>query len=128
MGAFKEFSGEQRAAILEANTAYHDQGSPVSDVDGTTKLGRMDTTRVPHIDHITAKGEGGTNYYFNAQVLPANDNLYKSGEKGRRPDLENEVAEMSLVQYYKAKRKGQFGGRRAIEEDDVSSSSENDDY
>jgi hypothetical protein len=117
VGAFRDFSSEQRAEILSMNRMFYDKGSPVSDVDGKTKLARYDTTRTPHIDHITAKGEGGTNYYFNASVLPASSNIQKSGRKGRQYDINAEIGEMSLKTYYKKKEEGTLPPGGLIEDD-----------
>lgn len=117
VGTFREFSSEQRAQILSDNRLYYDKGSPVSDVDGKTKLARYDTTRIPHIDHITAKGEGGTNFYFNAAVLPASSNMIKSGKKGRQFDLSYAVGNMTLKEYYEKKAEGALPFGSAIEDD-----------
>lgn len=59
VGKHWDFSLEQRIEILTANRDHYGEDTPVSDIDGKTTLARVDTTRVPHIDHITAKGEGG---------------------------------------------------------------------
>ena len=78
VGKHHEFTSEQRKAILDANRTHY--GEVRSDIDGTTKLGNIDSTRVPHVDHIMAKAEGGTNYYVNAAVLPASENIRESGK------------------------------------------------
>lgn len=104
IGFAKGFSANQRQDILNANTNYYGQGCPVSDEDGTTKLGKYDTTQIPHVDHIKAKSEGGSNYYFNAMVLPASENIEKSGKKGQRLDLDYEAAELSLPKFYKVQK------------------------
>lgn len=115
VGAYREFSTEQRKAILNANSLYYT--GVTSDDDKTTKLSRIDTASVPHVDHITAKAEGGTNYYFNAMVLPASENIKKSGAKGRNNDIDYEYSKMSLVKYYEKKEAGDII-RPAIEEND----------
>ncbi len=117
VGTFREFSQEQRAEILSHNKSHYDSTSPVSDVDGKTKLAKYDTTRIPHIDHITAKSEGGTNYYFNASVLPASTNMQKSGRKGRQFDINAEIGEMSLAKYYEKKAEGTLPPGGLIEDD-----------
>ncbi len=108
VGPFRDFSAEQRKAIIDANDGYYD--GVTSDDDGETKLSKIDTTRVPHIDHITPKSEKGTNYAFNAMVLPASKNIQKSGPKGKKLDLDYEIGEMSLVKYYKKKEQGKIFG------------------
>ncbi len=103
-----EFSSEQREAIFEANRDHY--GMLTSDEDGTTPLIQIDTGRIAHVDHILARSEGGTNYYFNAQVLPASENIHKSGKKNKSLDLDFNVSQMSLVNYYKAKQGGKITG------------------
>ena len=116
VGTYREFTADQRKAILDMNKMFYDKVT--SDADGKTELSRIDTTRVPHIDHITAKSEGGTNYYFNAKVLPASENIKKSGKKGQDADIDYEVGDMTLVEYYKAKGEGTLRGGSAIEKRD----------
>jgi len=117
VGAGREFTSEQRKEILDANKAHYGVGSYVSDEDGATQLGKYDTTRIPHIDHITPKGEGGTNFYFNAQVLPASVNIGKSGQKGRRYDIDHGIGKMTLAKYYEKKEAGLLTDRPAIEDE-----------
>lgn len=117
VGAFRDFTSEQRSEILSANRLHYDKGSPVSDVDGKTKLARYDTSHTPHIDHMTPKGEGGTNYYFNANVMPASDNIEKSGRKGRQFDINAEIGEMSLKKYYERKAADTLPPGNLIEDD-----------
>ncbi|GAA0547972.1 hypothetical protein [Chitinophaga japonensis] len=126
VGAFRDFTAEQRAEILSANQMHYDKGSPVSDVDGKTKLARFDTSRIPHIDHITAKGEGGTNFYFNAAVLPASDNMKKSGRKGREFDINHAIGKLTLERYYKKKEEGTLPPGGVIEDDRSASGSDSD--
>jgi hypothetical protein len=112
VGKHREFTSEQRKAILDANSSHY--GEVRSDIDGATRLGNIDSTRVPHVDHITAKAEGGTDYYFNAAVLPASENIRKSGKKGQRRDIDYAVGEMTLVEYYEAKENGEMPFGSAI--------------
>lgn len=127
-GGFMEFGTQQRKDILEANTNHYGKGGPVSDEDGKTVLSPYDTQSVPHIDHITARAEGGTNFYFNAEVLPAGENLSKSGKKGLNMDIDSKVGSMTLVKYYTEKKKKGISRESAIfainndsEEEDVDS-------
>jgi len=126
--AFGNFSTEQRKAILDANTKYYGLGAPVNDADGMTKLLPTDTSQVPHVDHITAKSEGGTGFYFNAAVLPANENLSKSGKKGLDMELDFEVGEMTLPQFYRYKKKKGENFQTSMQSlNDVSDESEEND-
>jgi 5-methylcytosine-specific restriction endonuclease McrA len=78
----KEFSKEQKDEIYRANRKFYKKHSIISDADGETPLERIDSAEVPHIDHITPRSSGGTNYYFNARVISAEENIEKGGQRG----------------------------------------------
>jgi hypothetical protein len=113
VGRYGRFSAEQREAIKAANRA-HNGGTLKSDVSGAA-LGGGDSSTLAHIDHIKPKSRRGCNYYFNAQVIPADANITKSnlleGETKRRSQFvsvenedeisDDEVGRMSLEKYYR---------------------------
>jgi 5-methylcytosine-specific restriction endonuclease McrA len=123
-----EFTAEQRELIKAANRKYYKQGAVVSDADGKTQLTDIDSSQVPNIDHITPKSVGGTNYYFNAQVWPMNENITKGGTKGANFDIEDEVAEMSLAKFYKEKEKGEIKQAAVFNAKDMEIENDNDDF
>ena len=109
----REFSVGQKADIYNANRAYYadkvddaDSGEIISDEDEETVLTGMDSSSVPHIDHRVAKSEGGTNFYFNAQVLAADTNIKKSGKRGQTVDEDWGTAQLTLEEYYEHKEAG----------------------
>jgi hypothetical protein len=79
------FSQAQRDAIYAANRQYYQtqlpdpQGEIHSDSAGHEALFGNDSSQIPHIDHITPKAQNGTNYYFNARVISAEENIQKGG-------------------------------------------------
>jgi len=123
VGRGRGFTTEQRNAILAANKNYYGKGTPVSDADQKTKLAKFDTSHIPHIDHITPMSEGGTNFYFNAAVVPASSNIEKGGAKGRAPDIDHEIGKLSLKAYYRKKATGELDDRAFVEDDNAMSSS-----
>jgi 5-methylcytosine-specific restriction endonuclease McrA len=76
----RDFSAEQKERIYEANSKYYGDGSIHSDSD-KSKLERSDSSELPHIDHVTPKSNYGTNYYFNAMLIAADENIQKGGAK-----------------------------------------------
>jgi 5-methylcytosine-specific restriction endonuclease McrA len=108
---FGEFTPEQKSAIYLANEMHY--GKLKSD-STKAELGRIDSSAVPHIDHIVPKSEGGCNYYFNASVLPADVNIDKGGMRKKFGKLgefydesgDYEIGEMTLEKYYEKKQAG----------------------
>jgi 5-methylcytosine-specific restriction endonuclease McrA len=76
----RDFSAEQKEKIYEANSKHYGDGSIHSDSD-KSKLERSDSSELPHIDHVTPKSNYGTNYYFNAMLIAADENIQKGGVK-----------------------------------------------
>jgi 5-methylcytosine-specific restriction endonuclease McrA len=124
---YAAFSADQKKALYNANESYY--GRLKSD-SNQAKLGRIDSSQVPHIDHIIPKSEGGCNYYFNAEVLPADENIQKGGyrskfgEKGEYDDESGDYATgiMHLKKYYEelpAKEKKHKGGGRLYGESKI---------
>ena len=105
----KEFSAEQKDKIYKANINYYDEGGEiVSDLDEETILAKSDSASVAHIDHMTPASSGGTNYYFNARVMSAQDNIRKSGERGGQygeDKFDWVEGEMTLKEYILFKQK-----------------------
>ncbi|WP_210437186.1 hypothetical protein [Oxynema aestuarii] len=124
IGRYQEFTQAQKDLIYQANKKYYGQNSIISDNDGITPLNGLDSSRVPHIDHITAKSEGGTNFYFNAQVLPANTNIKKSGKRGKPYDGDWDIEEFTLEQYYQKKQKGELATELSSDESESEDESE----
>jgi 5-methylcytosine-specific restriction endonuclease McrA len=125
---FGEFTTEQKSAIYLANERHY--GKLKSD-SNKAELGRIDSSAVPHIDHVIPKSGGGCNFYFNASVLPADENIDKGGVRkrfGRRGEFDDEsgdyaTGEMTLEEYYEEKRTfpapkhkgaGKSGGRGKV--------------
>jgi 5-methylcytosine-specific restriction endonuclease McrA len=75
-----DFSAEQKNKIYEANIKHYGDGSIHSDSDAS-KLERSDSSELPHVDHVTPKSDYGTNYYFNAKLIAADENIKKGGVK-----------------------------------------------
>jgi len=112
VGSLREFSSEQRAAIKDANRAHY--GQLKSDGADATVLSPLDSSQVPNIDHIVPKSGGGSNFYFNAAVLPMDENITKGGVRGGgkgNDELDWEIGQMSLEEYYANKRKLQSSKR-----------------
>ena len=89
VGVGMEFSAAQKAAIYNANIAYYGTGEIISDQylddhNVWNPLMEMDSGALAHVDHITPKVDGGTDYYFNARVISAEENLQKGGGTGPR--------------------------------------------
>jgi 5-methylcytosine-specific restriction endonuclease McrA len=88
VGARMPFSEAQKALIYQANRAYYDtiyhDGELHSDLDGKP-LFENDSSQVPHVDHITPRIQGGSNYYFNARIISREENIEKGG--GDRPEI-----------------------------------------
>lgn len=106
-----EFSKEQKDAIYAANKRYYKVKSIVSDHDGKTRLAKYDSSQVPHIDHITPKSAGGSNYYFNARVISAEENIQKGGERGGtrgEDDYPYEEQRLTLRQFIDYKRTDKY--------------------
>ena len=82
-----DFSAEQKQRIYDANIAHYrargGNGWIVSDADKRTRLERSDSADLPHVDHITPKSDDGSNYYFNAKVISAEENIQKGGVRAR---------------------------------------------
>jgi len=107
IGTFREFTADQRTAIKNANKAHYG-GQLTSDGDGTTPLSPVDSSQVANVDHIVPKSNGGSNFYFNAAVLPMDKNIKKGGVRGREKSedvLDYEIGEMTLKKYYTNRRK-----------------------
>ncbi|MEM8639199.1 MAG: hypothetical protein AAGG51_10345 [Cyanobacteria bacterium P01_G01_bin.54] len=115
-----EFSAAQKKEIYEANKAYYGKGKIVSDEDGKTELEQYDSSSVPHVDHITPKSKEGSSYFFNAQVLSAEDNIQKGGSrKKKRTERYGWLeSQMTLEEYYQYKKGGTVPERIDNEEED----------
>lgn len=97
----REFSAEQKKDIYKANINYYKKGGIISDEDGKTSLTGFDSSKVPHVDHITPKSDEGSSYYFNAQILAANENIKKGGVKKKKNSRYGWIEEqMNLREYY----------------------------
>jgi 5-methylcytosine-specific restriction endonuclease McrA len=112
----KDFSKDQKTAIYKANVTYYGKGDIVSDNDGRTRLEPHDSAEVPHIDHITPKSTGGSNYYFNARVISAEENIKKGGQRGGSGGDElydHQELEMNLKEFIDYKQTGVVPARFA---------------
>jgi 5-methylcytosine-specific restriction endonuclease McrA len=101
VGSFLEFTAEQRKAIKDANMNFY--GNLTSDGSEKTLLEPLDSSEVANVDHIVPKSDGGSNFYFNAQVLPMDENIQKGGVKrgGKgKDDLDFEIGSRTLKEYY----------------------------
>jgi len=104
------FSKYQRDAIYDANRRHYNgiynDGEIHSDLAGHEALFGGDSSQIPHVDHITPKVDGGTNYYFNARVISAEENLEKGGGDrpsigfGRKERYDYPESEMTLPEYF----------------------------
>jgi len=121
VGTGRLFSNDQRSAIYDANRHYYDaiynDDEIHSDLPGHEALFGNDSSQIPHVDHITPKVDGGTNYYFNARVISAEENLEKGGGDrpqigfGRKERYDYPVSEMNLVEYFAFRRTGKLPKR-----------------
>lgn len=129
VGNGRLFSNDQRTAIYNANRQYYNDGEIHSDLPGHETLFGNDSSQIPHVDHITPKVDGGTNYYFNARVISAEENLEKGGGDrppigfGRKERYDYPVSEMNLVEYFNYRRTGQLP-ERLVEESESEEASE----
>ena len=97
---YRDFTLEQKQNILAANKKSN--GGVIKDDVTGNQLEQYDTSQIAHIDHITAKTAfGGSNYYFNAAVLPADENISKGGVRGKSLDYDYDLGEMNLIKLYK---------------------------
>jgi hypothetical protein len=107
----KDFTAAQKQEIYKANKKYYKRGGIISDNDKSTVLAKYDSSQVPHVDHITAKSSGGSDYYFNARVISAEENIQKGGERGGaggEEDYDAMELQMTLKQFIDHKRTGVF--------------------
>jgi 5-methylcytosine-specific restriction endonuclease McrA len=109
--AFTNFTSDQRTKILAKNkeltkslTGFDDTVLPDAeliaikkgalDKDNAVKLeGGIDTSRVLHVDHILPQKKGGCNFYRNARIISAAENISKSDSLGELEVDESEVVE-----------------------------------
>ena len=133
VGPGRLYSNDQRDAIYAANRRYYQRyyndGEIHSDLAGHEALFGNDSSQIPHVDHITPKVDGGTNYYFNARVISAEENLEKGGGDrpligfGRKERYDYPVSEMNLVEYFDYRRTGQLP-ERLVEESESEEAAE----
>ncbi|MDD5033796.1 MAG: DUF4157 domain-containing protein, partial [Methylococcaceae bacterium] len=130
IGVGRNFNDAQKKEIYDANRKYYreegfdlanDEAMSDDPNDDDLVLSGHDSSQVPNVDHITPRSDHGTNYYFNAQVLPADENIQKGGVRKKlftidmeedtsssesEPEFEEEeesVGKMKLETYYKWK-------------------------
>lgn len=105
VGHYRDYAADQKKEIYKANRA-HNAGVVRSDTPARKVLTNVDISKVPHVDHVLARSDGGCAFYFNAAVLPGDKNIAKGGVRGADNDTDFEVGEMTLKKYYREKRKG----------------------
>jgi len=111
------FGKDQRDAIYAANRQHYNDNEIHSDLAGHEALFGGDSSQIPHVDHITPKVDEGTNYYFNARVISAEENIEKGGGDrpsigfGRKERYDYPVSELTLPEYFNYRKTGNLPKR-----------------